>query len=158
MVGGVPALQRGKKNFLNLNIDLNRVMALWTIPFSHCCFWGRKLDVLGGCKGERTWLPGVCFRGGVDHRLFRVRSGGNLNLSFSLYWFCDLGQANSPSESQFPICKTRTLTHFAQCWEFQSQTGKPSAPSKYFVNTCSLHRCQVSCCQGWRGEGKYENI
>lgn len=96
--------------------------------------------------------------GGVNHRLFRVRSGRNLNLSFSLYGLCDLGQANLPSESQFPICKRRTLIHFARCWEFQSQTGKPSAPSKYLVNICSLHCCQVSCVQGWRGEGKYENI
>lgn len=43
--------------------------------------------------------------GGVNHRLFRVRSGRNLNLSFSLYGFCDLGQANSPSESSFPSVK-----------------------------------------------------
>lgn len=46
--------------------------------------------------------------GEIDHG-FRVRSGMNLNLFFPVYWFCDLGQASSPSESQFPVYKMRTL-------------------------------------------------
>ena len=103
-------------------------------------------------------VPCCTFQGWTRSQLFRVRSGRSLSLFFSLYWFCDLGQANSPSESQSPICKMRTLIHFAQCWEFQSQTGKPSVPSKYLVNNffpSLLSGILLSRLERWRKIWKY---